>query len=396
MLYKNTFNLFKAVIAIGMLLSCSACVSNITRYHSAIPTIDTTLFGKRPNNIPSLDDIFGVNNQHAKRFLNYYENKKNKNIDPHRRVAKYVENLLAEFEYNNKTLNTNVALSKLEGDCMTLATLTTALSHLVGIKADYRFINNSPFYDQRGDVVVRSNHVRTVLYNPDFEVPPGALFSFRPHIKIDFYPSPGDVPGRRINQRQFIGMFYRNLAAIELTNKNYQQSFWLLMEAVNVAPYDNENINMMAILHRRSGMIKKAEELYLYGLENADSKVAILRNYRILLRLENRFDEAELITKQLANLDDPNPFNWIHVAEDHFAKHDYPNAIHYFNKAVKTAPYLHHGYIGLAKTYYKQGKNIKAERALKNALENSPEGMIRERYQSKLDALLKVSLNQTN
>jgi len=191
-------------------------------------------------------------------------------------------------------------------------------------------------------------------------------------------------------------MFYRNLAADDLSKKNYQRSFWLLIEAVKMAPYDHENINMMAILHRRSGFIEKAEELYLYGIENAISKVALLRNYRILLQLENRREEADQISRKLAKLDDPNPFNWIYIAEDYFAKQDYNSAIVFFKKAVTQAPYLHHGHLGLAKTYYQLGWHEKAERAMNRALENSPEGIIRERYQTKLDALQKVSLNQMN
>ena len=396
MLYDAVTKLARIVIALLLLITATACVSSSPRYETPIPAIDTTLFGKRPNNIPTINDIFSVNSQHANRFLNFYKHKKNTHIDPHRRVANYVEMLLEDFEYNHKTLKTNTALSQLSGDCMTLATLTTALTHLVEINADYRYINNDPYYDQRGDVVVRSNHVRTILYDPGYESLPGVIYHLRPVIKIDFYPSPGDVPGKRITKRQFIAMFYRNLAADELSKQNYQRSFWLLIEAVKMAPYDHENINMMAILHRRNGFIEKAEELYLYGIDNAISKVALLRNYRILLQLENRPEEAEQISRELAKLDDPNPFNWIYVAEDHFARQDYNKAIYFFKKAVKQAPYLHHGHLGLAKTYYQMGWHEKAERALNDAISHSPNGNMRERYQGKLNSLLKISHNQTN
>ena len=387
----------KCLLLFAMLISFSGCTTTAVQYNDTLPpAINTKIFGKRPNDIPSVEDILGINEHHAAKFLDYYKDYDNKNVDPHRRVSNYVMQLLEEFEYNRQTLITNVALDNLAGDCMTLATLTTALAELVNIRTDYRFINNSPFYDQRGNVVLRSNHIRTVLYDPNHEVPLDSFFSFTPYIKIDFYPSPGDVPGKRVNKRQFLAMFYRNLAAVELTRENYERSFWLMMEAMNLAPYDHENINMMAVLHRRSGHNELAEKLYLYGLENTISKVSLLKNYRILLNKEGRFEEANEISQQLANLDDPNPFNWIFIAEDYFAKQDYSNAIYYFNKAVDTAPYLHHAYLGLSKTYLKQGKYEKAQRAMNRALEKSPEGVIRERYQTKLDAILKVSLNQTN
>ena len=141
---------------------------------------------------------------------------------------------------------------------------------------------------------------------------------------------------------------------------------------------------------------EKAEELYLYGIENTISKVVLLKNYRILLQLENRLEEAEQISRKLAKLDDPNPFNWIYIAEDYFAKQDYNKAIVFFKKAVKQAPYLHHGHLGLAKTYYQLGWHTKAERALNDAISHSPNGNMRERYQGKLNSLLKISHNQTN
>jgi len=148
MLYDAVTKLTKIVIALSLLITATACVHSNPRYETPIPAIDTTLFGKRPNNIPTINDIFSVNSQHANRFLSFYKHKKNAHIDPHRRVANYVEMLLEDFEYNHQTLKTNTALSQLSGDCMTLATLTTALAHLVEINTNYRYINNDPYYDR--------------------------------------------------------------------------------------------------------------------------------------------------------------------------------------------------------------------------------------------------------
>ncbi len=357
------------------------------RYDSPIPAIDSRLFGKRPKDIVSAQEIFAVSEQQRTKFLRYFNNQKNKYVDEHRRVANYVEQLLEEFEYSTATLVADETLSRQTGDCMSLATMTTALASIANVGVSYKTIDNSPFYDQRGDVVIRGNHVRSVLHKPGISSTTGEYFSFRPSIYIDFFPSPGDTEGQRITVRQFIAMFYRNLAAKALWENDYEHSFWLLMEAVSLAPYDHDNINMLAILHRRTGHQKKAEELYLYGLENTLSQVTLLRNYRILLRTQNRLAEVKTISDRLAKLDDQNPFNWIYLAEDHFVNAQYKEALYFYRKAQKAAPHLHHAYQGLSKTLYKQGKTKQAEDALREALALTDDEIIKARYLKKLNAL---------
>ena len=382
-----------SVMSLMLYLSLSACAHQPPEviYTSPIPHIDTTLFGKRPKDIQTPAEIFNLSSKQKEVFFEHFNDQKYKHKDPHMRIAKFLEDFLKDFEYTSETNSAEVTMLSRSGDCMSLATLTTALAHETGIDISYRAINNTPFFDQRGDFVVRSNHVRSMLFKPELDSFSDTIAKLRPSVKIDFFPTPGDVAGRRIMPRQFLGMFYRNLAALELVEKNYDRAFWLAFEAVKQAPYDHENINLMAVLHRRTGHENKAEQLYKYGIDHAISKVALLRNYRILLRHQNRHTEAELINVELASLDDSNPFYWIDLANDHYLKGEFDSALYYYRKAIKTAPYLHHGYQGLARTYY-QLKNLnKAEDALKKALENSPDEAIRTRFEGKLAVLKKQS-----
>lgn len=370
-------------------LPLGGCANTLSgpKYDSPIPAIDSRLFGKRPRDIIPANEIFAVNAKHQKEFLRYFNNTKYSHVDDHRRLANYVEQLLEDFEYSTKTQIANDTLTKKSGDCMSLATMTTALASLVNINVGYKMINNSPFYDLRGDVIIRGNHVRSILHERVISTSSGEFYNFRPSIYIDFFPSPGDTAGRRITNRQFVAMFYRNLAAKALWEKNYKRSFWLLMEAASIAPYDHDNVNMLAILHRRSGHLEKAEELYLYGLENTLSQVSLLRNYRVLLNSQNRLAEAQAISDRLAKIDDRNPFNWIYLAEDHFKKEQYKDAIYFYRKALAVAPHLHHAYQGLAKAYFKQGKVKRAQQALNEAIKRSDDEEVRAQYLSKLKAL---------
>ncbi len=372
-----------------LLLGLSGCASHAPEivYQSPIPHIDTTLFGKRPENIVTPSEIFKLEDEQRKYFLDYFNNPKYKNKDSHMRIAKFLENLLEDFEYTSETNSAETTLASRSGDCMSLATLTTALALETGVDITYRAINNTPFFDQRGDFAVRSNHIRSILYKPELDSFSDTIVQLQPSVKIDFFPTAGDVAGRRIVYRQFLGMYYRNLAALELIDENYNRAFWLTFEAVRQAPYDHENINLMAVLHRRTGNETKAEQLYQYGIEHAISKVGLLRNYRILLNHQKRFDEAEKISSELKNLDDANPFYWIDLANHHYSNNEHDSALFYYRKAIKVAPYLHHGYQGLARTYFQLNKLKQAEAALKKALENSDDETLRTRFKNKLSVL---------
>lgn len=376
-------------LPILLLLGLSGCATHSPEiiYQSPIPHIDTTLFGKRPVDISTPGEIFQLDEEQRKHFLTYFNNPKYKNKDSHMRIANFLKELLKNFEYTSETNSADITLASRSGDCMSLATLTTALALETGVDITYRAINNSPFFDQRGDFAVRSNHIRSILYKPELDSFSDTIVQLQPSVKIDFFPTAGDVAGRRIVYRQFLGMYYRNLAALELIDKNYNRAFWLTFEAIRQAPYDHENINLMAVLHRRTGHETKAEQLYLYGIEHALSKVGLLRNYRILLNHQKRFDEAEKISSELENLDDANPFYWIDLANHHYSKTEYDSALFYYRKAIKAAPYLHHGYQGLARTYFQLNKLNQAEAALKKALENSKDETLRARFKNKLAVL---------
>jgi len=233
-----------------MPLALSGCASIIPtpRFDSPIPAIDSRLFGKRPKDLVSAHDIFAISERRKSEFLRYYNNQKYQNIDENQRIANYVKQILEDFEYSSATLIANETLTQRTGDCMSLATMTTALASLVNVGFSFKAINNSPFYDQRGDIVIRGNHVRSVLHEPGVPVSAGQYYALRRAIYVDFFPVPGDTEGERITLRQFIAMFYRNLAAKALWENNYERSFWLLMEAVSLAPYDHDNVNMLAIL----------------------------------------------------------------------------------------------------------------------------------------------------
>jgi Tfp pilus assembly protein PilF len=168
---------------------------------------------------------------------------------------------------------------------------------------------------------------------------------------------------------------------------DYSSAFWLLNQSLAYAPGNDAAINMMAVVYRRAGDPQKAEEIYRYGIEHLADKVTLLRNYRILLNDQGRFAEADEVATQLERLGEPNPFDWIHAAQQAHSEGQYTEAISLYKKAVAIAPYLHESYFGMARSHYELGNRERAETELAQALERADRASTRSLYEAKLTAL---------
>jgi Tfp pilus assembly protein PilF len=194
---------------------------------------------------------------------------------------------------------------------------------------------------------------------------------------------------RNIDESEYFAMYYRNIAADAIEDENLSNAYWLLMASLDLSPASPESLNMLAIVFDRAGDKSKSEEIYKYGIQHSQRKVSLLRNYGIFLRREGRSAEAEHIETLLAELSEPNPFDWIHAGQQAYSDGEFQRAISLFGKSVQSAPYLHEGHFGLAKAYYQIGNVKKAEQELEQALTNATATATRKMYSAKLDALSK-------
>lgn len=352
-----------------------------------IPYLDPSPFGAK-SLIPNEAEIFKLTKSQEDEFLEYYNHEKAKGIKPHDRIYDYLENILEEFKYVEKTKVSKDTLTTKKGNCLSLAALTTSLANLVNIKIDYQKVNSPVEFYKKNNLIIRSTHLRSFLYDPDFKKEKGVFYIQPPRIRIDYFPESVQWSGELVYRPEFISMFYQNLAAEYIYEGNYTKSYWLLREGMNYDESNPEIINMLAVLYRRVGDNSKAEELYKYGLSLSNKKITLLKNYRLLLLALNRNNEAEVITKRLVELDDPSPFEWISLGYRAINDNNYTEAEIFFKKAIQYAPYLYQGHIGLARSYAKNGKLTAAIHTLRQAIINSQSNTNTKNYKLELEELL--------
>lgn len=388
------FSSFVVVLILTTLLgACGVTEENSSGGRSTAPDLSSELFGERPEIVP-ISEIHELSDEQHLAFSRYFDDPENQERAAHERVSDYLESITIDFSYLGETYTAREALDNSAGNCLALAILTTALAQIANVEIAYQLTDSLPVFESRGDHIRRGQHVRSRLYDPTGEALEGFLVLSRGGITVDYFPSDFDRFIGNIDESEYIAMYYRNIAADAIEEQNLSKAYWLLMQSLELSPANAESLNMLAIVNDRAGDKSKSEEIYKFGIQHATRRVSLLRNYSIFLGREGRSAEAEEIDTILAELADPNPFDWIYAGQEAYGDGDFKRAIRLFKKSVELAPYLHEGYFGLAKTHFRLGNLKNAERELELALSYANRSSTRRLYEAKLATLSKSNVGQ--
>jgi Tfp pilus assembly protein PilF len=340
-----------------------------------------------PLQVPDAASIYALDPDQVERFLDYFNAPTLDWIPPHRRLADYVESFGTGFNYQGETLAARDTMRTARGNCLSLAILTTSLAQLAEVEIGYQLVDSDPVFGLEGNIALRQRHVRSYLFDPDYEPESGALVMRRPGVIVDYFPSGRERFIANISASEYLAMYYRNRAASLIADGNYRPAFWHLRASFEHAPNHVDGINMMAVLHGRIGDDRRAEQLYRFALAHAGESVSLLRNYRRLLREQGRTEELEVIDMRLAQLDDPSPFPWLDMAREAYADGDFELAVQMYGRAIDRAGYLHEAHVGKAQAHYQLGERRAAEKAMQSALGYVDTEDARALYRAKLDVL---------
>jgi len=389
---NNTFLL----AALMLLSACSAHQPILTEVETKAKAPryvyeNDGIFGTPPNIIEA-KQIFTLSDQQIEDFLDFINAPEQSGIDLHQRVYNYLENSTDQFSYRGKTHIASKALNLDEGNCLSLAILTTALAKLAKIEIRYQLIDSSPVFAKGDDVVERGVHVRSKLFREESaeDHKAGAFHFFGSGLIVDYFPSDTKRFLGNLTKQQFIARYYRNLAIEFLQSKDYSKSYWYTLKSFEFAPTAPDGINLMAVIYKRVGKDQFAEEIYKYGIAISGNKLSLLKNYRYLLEEQNRHAEARKIRNAITSYNDPSPFSWLNLADAALSAGDAKEAYWYYKKAVELAPYLQYGYLGLAKVFFSQGEYDKTEEMLLSAKERNYAHANDGLYAAKLSALAEI------
>lgn len=383
------FQLVRLAAVLGCCSWLSACATaqlqSAPKVVTSLPYSETMTSVMSP--VPSVSDIFTLTPDQQVEFLNYFNAEQYQDLPRHRRLYKFLAQHLDGFNYLGANFTAREAYAQKSGNCMSLAVLTKALADLAGVTVEFQSIISAPVFSMKNDFMLSSDHVRTFLYNPDFIPEKDKIYFLKPAIVVDYLPSSTDIVGAKISAQTFIAMFYRNLAAEAVLTKRYDQALALLNAALAYDPEYGAVINLTAIVHRRISDVELAEQFYQYGLKVANNKATLLSNYASLKMSMGEIATADEMLQSLLEQDDYDPYLWYLLGQAATRQQQHRQAVDYYAKAVRQAPYVHQFQLELAAAYYRNNQTEQAAKALAEAAELAPTDSMRQRYDAKLEAL---------
>jgi Tfp pilus assembly protein PilF len=382
--------------SIALLLAVSACSNN--NYHGSnfkesknfdVP-VNRELFLEDDKEINIQKDIFMLSLPQQTSFLSEISKKQDQGFKLHEALEAVLSSKLSNFTYYGKTYNAEKTMRLNSGNCMSLAILTTAYAKLLGLDFSYRKVNTIPVFQRENNLILSSSHVQTIIYDADFIEDPNEIYIQKPGVVIDYFPDTNNRVGMSFGESTFTSMYYRNLAAGALVDNELAKAFTLAEIAHDFDQRNVEAINLLAVIHRRAGDDFSAEMIYQAGFEIEKSSLALMSNYIMLLRKQKRYEEASIYQNKLDDLDDPNPYHWLEQAYMAEKYQRTNKAVYYYQKALKSAPYLNQAYMGLYKIFREKGHILKAKSMLSKALEWTYEIEQRKQYKQKLYSLAQL------
>lgn len=308
-------------------------------------------------------------------------------VRDHEIIGAFLKKISARFSYRGATLTAQEALLELSGNCMSLAILTAALAKQQDVEIQYQLVTDSPVYQKQNNVIIRGQHVRSKLFDPTYKPKSGHFAIIKPSIIVDYFPALFSKAGRRVSNEEFLAMYYNNIAAEHYIHKRIEKAYWYTREALKYHRANAQSLNLLALVFKSFGEYEKTVAIFEYGRQYSAQKLELLSNYQQFLLQRGEITKADEVEQQLLQLDLPNPFDWLDIAEEALNNQQLRRAERYFNKAQKLAPYLHQPYAGLAKIKYMHGQRKESKALFERALKVTYRDDIKSQYQQKLNAL---------
>lgn len=381
-----------AVAGFGLMMLLGGCSTAPPRQQAmsdippTAPPLRPDLFGA-PLEVPRVEALHALTDAQQAEFLDYFSDPVRAREKPHERIFGYLERRLGSFTYYAKTLAAADALDQNQGNCLSLALVTTALAELGGVTYGFQRIRNRPVYESRQDFVMVADHLRTRLYDPTFIPDPAAGLLTRPFIEVDYFPERGQRYGGQVARDEVTAMYYVNLAGEALVDGDVSRSYWLLDAALAQVPDNPGALNSMAVLHRRAGDARTAEAIYRHLLAVHGDSLLPLGNLQNLLREEGRFEEVAALDVRIRQLPIRDPYRLVEFGMQAYVEGRLQDALAYYAQALDAAPYMHEIYWRQATVHDALGNQRHADALLQQARDMAPRVSDQDRYQAKRLAL---------
>lgn len=378
----------KAIPIVLFSLGISACISVSQSAPEITPPQVSHQFLSAPSNSPSISELMTLTQAQREEIHRFVAQEEIADMPPYLQAQAYIYTHVSNFSYRGVNLAAADAMAQKQGNCMSLALMSYAIAKELNVHSRFQMVYTEPVLtDVRNGLAFISDHVRLYLYDAPADAGNvGGFFSPHHKVIIDYFPDPFNRSGGLIDEREFLSLFYRNLAADALADNHHQQAFDLIQAGLALDQDSDSLINLMAVLHRRAGSPELAAAWYDYGIALEQADMTMLSNYRLLAQISGDPIKARQLTRKISQLPNQQPYDLYLLGRDAIREQEYDTALNYLYRFVSRYDYYYPAWIDIAQAYQGQGDTEQARASLVKAIKaaNNRDSKI---YQSKLNWL---------
>jgi Flp pilus assembly protein TadD len=262
------------------------------------------------------------------------------------------------LEYNEEATQTvEQAYLDRQANCLTYTLMFLALAREAGLNAYPQEIEETLAWQQREDIVFRSNHANAAVRigGQRLVVDVGSSFVI------------GRRPAHPISEDRLLAQYYNNRAAQLLTLGDLPAALAHADIAIELDPAYPTTWSNTGVLRLHSGDARGAERAYVTALSLDPEHSGALFNLVSLYKRMGDKRERQL-RRQLDKLQSADPFHQFLLAAQFERQGDYAQAIRHYRRAIRLHGGEHRFYHGLSRAYARAGQPVRARRALEHAL----------------------------
>ncbi|RHW77125.1 tetratricopeptide repeat protein [Colwellia sp. RSH04] len=285
-------------------------------------------------------------------------------------------NVTARDAYHSQTAN-----------CMSLTVMAYALATAAKLNVNFQQIDVPEYWVRNGKYNQLTGHINLIVREEDS---PGLRVVWGEDVfQIDFDPDAAKKSFRKriIDKNTVLAMFYNNKGANALVSKQYKVAYQYFKAATISDGEFSPAWGNLGILYKLNGYEKQAEKVYRHAISLKNDNLTSLSNLALLLKKQNRYDEANKIENYIVKIRAKNPYYHAVLADEAFYIGNYEQALIHYNDAIKLDDNEHEFYFGLAKVYYKLERLKAAKRAMKMAMTLNRAKDVDRLYLAKLNLL---------
>ncbi|KAF1711837.1 tetratricopeptide repeat protein [Pseudoxanthomonas sacheonensis] len=243
-------------------------------------------------------------------------------------------------------------------NCLTYTLVFLALAREAGLDAYPQEIDETLSWQQRQDVVYRSNHVNAAvrLGAQRYVVDVGSSFVIGRH------------PAHVISEQRLLAQYYNNRAAQLMVLDDLPAALAHADISLELDPAYPTTWSNTGVLRLHSGDLAGAERAYATALSLAPEHSSALFNLVALYKRSGDHEREAQFQRRLDKVQSRDPFHQFMLAMQFEQRGDYAQAIKRYQRAIRLHGGEHRFYHGLARAYAQAGNSRSARRALQRAV----------------------------